>query len=119
MHLDALRDVCLAQRGAYEDTPFGPDTLVFKVEGKMFGIVGLEAVEPAVGLKCDPERAVDLRERYGGIHAGPYLNKRHWNYVDLRSDVPEALVRDLVAHSYALVVAGLPRAARQRLAGGA
>ncbi|HYE94878.1 MAG TPA: MmcQ/YjbR family DNA-binding protein [Rubricoccaceae bacterium] len=118
MRLDTLRAYCLAKPGATEDQPFGPDNLVFKVAGKMFAITDLERVPVEVGLKCDPERAVELREAYDGIYPGPYLNKKHWNYVRLGGDVPDALVRELVDHSYDLVVAGLPRAARERLVAG-
>ncbi len=115
MHLDVLRDYCLAKRGAYEDLPFGPDTLVFKVMGKMFGIVGLERLPYGIGLKCDPERGAELREQYEGVTTGPYLNGKHWNLVLLSSDVPDGLIRELVDHSYALVVAGLTRKARAEL----
>ena len=116
MHLDALRDCCLAQPHASEDQPFGPDVLAFKVAGKLFALTNLERMPLSVGLKCDPERAVDLRERFAGIGTARYLHKRHWNAVELQSDVPDALVRQLVEHSYALVVAGLPRRERQRVA---
>ncbi len=116
MHLDALRDYCLAKPHATEDLPFGPDALTFKVAGKMFAITDLSDLPPAVGLKCDPERSLDLRERYEGIHPGPYLNKKHWNYVQLQGDVPNDLIRELVDHSYDLVWAGLPRRERGRLA---
>ncbi|MEM1117240.1 MAG: MmcQ/YjbR family DNA-binding protein [Bacteroidota bacterium] len=69
----------------------------------------------AVGMKCDPERGVDLRERYAGIDTGPYLNGKHWHYVELQSDVSDALIRELLDHSYDLVVAGLTRKARAEL----
>ena len=115
MHLDALRDLCLGLPGATEDQPFGPDTLVFKVQGKMFALTNLERLPPAVNLKCDPERAVELRERYAGVAPGYHMNKRHWNTVELRADVPGDLVRQLVGDSYALVVAGLPRRLRDEL----
>jgi predicted DNA-binding protein (MmcQ/YjbR family) len=118
MHLDSLRRYCLVKPEATEDLPFGPDVLAFRVAGKIFALANLERVPPAVNLKCDPERAVDLRERYADVRPGYHMDKRHWNTVGLRGDVPGALVRDLVDHSYALVVAGLPRADRQRLAEG-
>lgn len=117
MHLDDLRRYCLDKPGAFEDQPFGPDALVFKVAGKMFAITNLERLPAAVGLKCDPERALELREEYDGIGTGPYLDKKHWNSVRLDGDVPGALVRELVDHSYDLVVAKLPKGERARLAG--
>jgi predicted DNA-binding protein (MmcQ/YjbR family) len=115
MHLDALRTHCLARPGATEDLPFGPDTLVFKVGGKMFAAAALDALPPRVALKCDPERAVELRERYAAVSTAPYFDKRHWNAVALDGEVPDAEVRALVEHSYALVVAGLTRKARAAL----
>ena len=115
MHLDDLRTYCLAKPSATEDLPFGPDTLVFRVAGKLFALANLEWHPPAVNLKCDPERAVALRERYADVKPGYHMNKRHWNTVGLQGDVPAAVVRDLVDHSYGLVVAGLSRAARAEL----
>ncbi len=118
MHLDDLRDHCLAKPGATEGFPFGDDALVFKVAGKMFALASLERLPPTVTLKCDPERALDLRERHEDVRPGYHMNKRHWNTVGLRGDVPGALLRELVDHSYALVVGGLPRRERDRLAAG-
>ncbi|WP_412062548.1 MmcQ/YjbR family DNA-binding protein [Rubrivirga sp. IMCC45206] len=118
MHLDAFRDHCLALPGATEDLPFGPDTLVFKVGGKMFALMGLEKEPPFVNLKCDPERAVELRERYANVTPGWHMNKRHWNSVGLRGDVPGETICELADHSYALVVGSLPKAARAAVAAG-
>ena len=109
MHLDELRDHCLALPGVEEALPFGPDTLVFKVSGKMFALAGLERMPPSVNLKCDPARAVELRERYDAVTPGWHMNKVHWNTVGLQADVPNDLIRDLVDHSYALVRARLPK----------
>ena len=118
MRLDTFRDVCLAQPFATESLPFGPTALVFKVAGKMFALLGLDAVETTANLKCDPEEAVDLRERYAGVAPGYHMNKQHWNTVTLASDVPDDEIRDMVGASYALVVASLPRRTREALAGG-
>jgi predicted DNA-binding protein (MmcQ/YjbR family) len=115
MRIDELYAYCLSKPGAWDDTPFGPDTLVFKVRKKMFGIVALEREPVGIGLKCDPERGRDLRERYDGVTTGPYLNGKHWNLVLLRSDVPSDVVRALVDHSYTLVVAGMTRKERAAL----
>ena len=109
MHLDAFRDHCLALPGAEETLPFGPDTLVFKVGGKMF------ALPPSVNLKCDPERAVELREQYDAITPGWHMNKVHWNTVGLQADVPDDVIRELADHSYALVRASLPKRIRAEL----
>lgn len=115
MHLDEIRTRCLAFPEATEDLPFGPDPLVFKVGGKMFALLGIEDIPPRVVLKCDPERTVDLRERYAGISTGPYFRNLHWNYVALDGSVPGDLVRSMVDDSYRLVVAKLKKADRERL----
>lgn len=112
MHLDQLRDHCLAKPATTESFPFDEDTLVFKVAGKMFAVIGLERLPQTVALKCDPEQALELRERYEDVGAAYHFNKTHWNGVGLRGDVPAEVVRELVDHSYDLVVAGLTRKAR-------
>ena len=117
MHLDAFRDLCLGLPGATEDLPFGPDALVFKVAGKMFALTNLERTPPTANLKCDPERAVELREAYADIEPGWHMNKRHWNTVGLQGDVPDETIRLLAEHSYALVVAGLPARLRDGIGG--
>ena len=103
---------CLALPGAEETTPFGPDILVYKVGGKMFALTNPDDVPPRVNLKCDPERAIDLRERFEAVTPGYHMNKRHWNTVALDGTLPADLVRELVAHSYQLVLASLPKAKR-------
>lgn len=115
MHLDALRDHCLAKPGTTEDLPFGPNVLVFRVAGKMFALVNLDGPPFSVNLKCDPERALLLREQYDGVTPGYHMNKQHWNTVDLAEDVPGDEIRGLVDHSYDLIVASLPKRERDRL----
>ena len=115
MHLDELRDHCLAKPGVTEGFPFDNETLVFKVASKMFALASLERTPPSVNLKCDPERALELRERYSDVRPGYHMNKMHWNTVGLRGDVPSTTVRGLVDHSYELVVSTLTRAARASL----
>ena len=112
MQIDAFRDHCLAKPAVTEGFPFGEQTLVFKVAGKMFALLGLDAIPPTVNLKCDPERALELREAYEDVRPGYHMNKRHWNTVVLRGDVPAETVRQLADHSYDLVVMGLTRKAR-------
>ena len=114
MQFDTFRDLCLAKPGATEGTPFGPDVLVFKAV-KMFALVNLDGPPFRANLKCDPERAVDLRERYDGIIPGYHMNKQHWNTVALVEDVPGELIRELLDHSYDLIVASLKKADRERL----
>lgn len=116
MRLDTFRELCLGLPFATEDLPFGPDTLVFRVAGKIFALLSLDDVAPSANLKCDPEQALEWRERYDGVVPGYHMNKRHWNTVSLSSDVPDADLRQMVADAYALVVAALPKRQRDVLA---
>ncbi len=104
-----FRDYCLTKPNVTEGTPFGEDTLVFKVGGKMFALASLDEVPPRVNLKCDPERALDLRDRYEEVQPGYHMNKKHWNTVELGGGIPEAELRSMIDHSYDLVVARLPK----------
>ena len=108
MTLEFFRDFCLALPSATEDTPFGPDTLCFRVGGKIFAILGIEEFA-YVNLKCDPERSVELRERYPGITPGYHMNKKWWNSVSVLGNVPDSLVLELAEHSYELVLSSLPK----------
>ena len=112
MDIDGFRQYCIAKPGVTEETPFGPDTLVFKVAGKVFALAPLDVFD-GVNLKCDPERSIELRERYEGIIPGYHMNKQHWNTVDVTGSVPEKLIRELVDHSYELVRASLPAKVRK------
>ena len=115
MQVDAFRDYCLKKRGVVEDTPFGEEDLVFKVGGKMFALLTLEEVPPAANLKCDPDLALELRDRYEQVRPGYHMNKKHWNTVEIASGIPEPELRKMIDHSYELVVQGLPKAARTSL----
>ncbi|MFJ8583891.1 MmcQ/YjbR family DNA-binding protein [Streptomyces sp. NPDC093595] len=109
-----LRAFCLSFTDASEDFPFGPDTSVFKVAGRMFALASLDARPLRVNLKCDPEIAVRLRAEHPAVVPGYHMNKRHWNTVTV-TELPDRMVRELIEDSYDLVVAGLPRAVRLRL----
>jgi predicted DNA-binding protein (MmcQ/YjbR family) len=110
-----LRRWCLAQPGAIEDFPFGPNASVFKVAGKMFALSMLERTPLEVSVKCEPDLAVELRHSYSAIRPGYHLNKRHWNTITLDTSLPDQLVRDLIEDSYDLVVSALPKRARDQL----
>ncbi|KUF20244.1 MmcQ/YjbR family DNA-binding protein [Streptomyces silvensis] len=113
-----LRALCLSFDDAVEEFPFGPETSVFKVAGKIFALSALSVPtgEPlTVNLKCDPDLAVQLRAAHPEIVPGWHMNKRHWNTVTVSGSLPDRLLRELVEDSYDLVVAGLPRAQRLRL----
>jgi len=103
MDLPDLIAHCLAKPGAEETTPFGPDHLVYKVGGKMFALTSPDEFPPRVNLKCDPERALELRDRYEAIIPGYHMNKRHWNTVILDGSLPDKLIRELIDHSYQFV----------------
>lgn len=115
MNIESIREYCLAKPGASEGMPFGEDVLVFKVVDKMFALMNLRRLPMSVGLKCDPERAVDLRERYEAVQPAYHMNKKHWNTVVLDGSIPAAEVREMIDHSYNLVVQGLKRADRELL----
>ena len=116
MNVESFREYCLQKKGVTEELPFGPDTLVLKVMGKMFATAGLDEVPLRVNLKCDPERAIDLRAEYPeAIFPGYHMNKKHWNTVLPEGNISEKLVRDLIDHSYEMVVQGLPKRLQQEL----
>ena len=115
MNLEAFREYCLNKPGATEGTPFGPDTLVFKVGGKIFAIASLDDVPARVNLKCDPDLALELRDRYEQVRPGYHMNKKHWNTVELDSGIPDRELRKMIDHSYELVVKSLPRKLREGL----
>lgn len=114
MKIDLFRDYCLNKKGASESTPFGEDTLCFLVAGKIFAIIDIERFE-SVNLKCNPERAVLLREQHPGIQPGYHMNKKHWNTVSFDGSISDSLIMELVDHSYDLVCAGLPKKVKEQL----
>ena len=109
MDLADFREYCLTKRGASEGTPFGPDVLVFKVAGKMFALAALDEVPTTVNLKCDPDLALDLRDRYEQVSPGYHMNKKHWNTVEIASGIPDVELRKMIDHSYELVTRSLPK----------
>ncbi len=109
MQTDFFREYCLQKPGVVEDMPFGEDHLVFKVGGKMFALVALDEVPASANLKCDPDRALELRDRYEEVRPGYHMNKKHWNTVVIDGGIPDAEVRAMIDHSYDLVVRALPK----------
>lgn len=112
MNIEEFRAYCLHFPGATEDCPFGPDHLVFKVMGKLFALCSISDFRD-VNLKCDPEKAEELRERYDQITPGWHMNKKHWNTVNVEG-LPDAFVKEQVQHSYDLVRSSLTK--KQKLA---
>jgi predicted DNA-binding protein (MmcQ/YjbR family) len=115
MTRDRVLEICARFPGAVEDHPFGPGVAVFKVGGRMFALVSLDADPGSVNLKCQPELAIALRTRYAAVRPGYHQNKRHWNTVELDGSVPDREWREMIDHSYDLVVSRLPRAERPSL----
>ena len=109
MYLAQFRGYCLSKPRATEGTPFGPDVLVFKVGGKMFALAALDEVPTTVNLKCDPDLALDLRDRYEQVTPGYHMNKKHWNTVEIETGIPGAELRKMIDHSYDLVANSLPK----------
>ena len=116
--MDAVefREYCLAKPRATEGTPFGETVLVFKVAGKMFALMSLDEVPARANLKCDPDLALELRDRYEQVRPGYHMNKRHWNTVEIEGGIPEAELRRMIDHSYDLVINALPQARRSKIA---
>jgi predicted DNA-binding protein (MmcQ/YjbR family) len=109
MTLSQLLDYALAKPDVEESLPFGPDVLVLKSNGKMFLLIPLDTDPLRFNAKCDPDRAVQLREEYTGILPGYHMNKKYWNTVLLDGSVPGVLVRQLIDHSYELIRASAQR----------
>lgn len=116
MDIESLRNYCIRKKGVTEGLPFGPDTLVFKVMGKMFALASLDKIPLSVNLKCDPEEALSLREEYeNNILPGYHMNKQHWNTVILDGYLKPDFIFQLVDNSYDLVKEGLTKKQQQEL----
>jgi predicted DNA-binding protein (MmcQ/YjbR family) len=108
MYLEEIREYCLSKAGVAECLPFDNETLVFKVLDKMFLLTNINN-PVSVNLKCDPEKAIALREEYDAIKPGYHMNKQHWNTVLLDGTINQDLLIELINHSYNIVVAKLPK----------
>lgn len=104
MNIEAFHAYCMAKKGVEETFPFDEQTLVFKVMGKMFALTGLEYADFRVNLKCDPDRAIELREQYPDIQPGWHMSKKHWNTVFFEQELEDRFLCELIDHSYDLVV---------------
>ncbi len=114
MNIEQFRNYCLTKPGTTEDTPFGPTTMVYKVVGKLYALTGLETFE-SINLKCDPERAMELREKYNGVVPGYHMNKKHWNTISMDGSIADELIFKWIDHSYDLVVSGLSKQQKEKL----
>ncbi len=114
MNIEELRNFCLSLKGAEEKMPFDDKTLVFSVKGKMFCATDVEDYE-LINLKCDPEEAILLREKYDDVIPGYYMNKKHWNSVKTNGKIPNRLMEEWIRKSYDLVVSALPKKEQKAL----
>lgn len=110
MNIEEFREFCLAKKGVTEGTPFGEQTLVFKVMEKMFALTGLDSDEFTVNLKCDPDWSIELREKHSEVQPGYHMNKKHWNTVNFDDALEDDFLIELINHSYDLVVSKLKKA---------
>lgn len=115
MDIEFIRNHCLKKKSVKEELPFGPEVLVFKVAGKMFLASRLDETPLRISLKCDPELAIELRERYTDVIPGYHMNKRMWNTVYLTGSIPQKAIVAMIDHSYYEVVKGLPKKLQQKL----
>ena len=104
MNIESLREYCLSKPGVEETLPFGPDTLVFKVNNKVFLLTGLDEAELRFNVKCDPDKALELREGFSCVVPGYHMNKKHWNTVVVDGSVSTQQLKEWIDHSYELVV---------------
>ena len=118
MHIEKIREYCLAKPGTSESFPFNETTLVFKVMGKMFALAGLDNIPLTINLKCDPERAIHLREQYPEVAPGYHMNKKHWNTITIEDHLDDELIEEWIDHSYQLVVDKLPKKKRETIRNG-
>ncbi|OQP67223.1 MmcQ-like protein [Niastella vici] len=117
MDIESLRDYCLSKPAVEETLPFGPDTLVYKVGGKVFLICPMESETFRFNVKCDPERAIELRERYACVQPGYHMNKKHWNTIYVDGSVSNTMLKEWINDSYDLIVASLPAKTRDQVKG--
>jgi predicted DNA-binding protein (MmcQ/YjbR family) len=113
MNVEEIREYCISKKGVTEGFPFGDTALVFKVAGKMFALLDLSEESRGLSLKCDPDLALELRERYPEVTPAYHFNKKHWNGIDLRSGLDSDKIKEWIDHSYQITVSKLPKKTRE------
>ena len=114
MNIEDFRLYCLQKKGSTEELPFDNETLVFKVLGKIFALTNVDHFD-SINLKCDPEKALDLRERYPAVKPGYHMNKKHWNTILIDSSLADEIIYSWIDDSYTQVVKGLPKKEKNKL----
>ncbi|MEO5996254.1 MAG: MmcQ/YjbR family DNA-binding protein [Chitinophagaceae bacterium] len=109
MDAESIREYCLKKKSTTESFPFGNDTLVFKVKGKIFLLLSLNQMPVSFNAKCDPDQAIELREQYESIQPGYHMNKKLWNTVTVGADITNKLIKEMIDNSYLLIVRSLPK----------
>lgn len=115
MNIESLRDYCLSLPGVTEGFPFGAETLVFKIGGKVFLLTPIDSVKVSFNVKCDPEKAQKLREEHEFVHPGYHMNKKHWNTIFVEGKVSDDILKSWISESYRLVLAALPKNLQKEL----
>lgn len=114
MNIEEFREYCLSKKGVTEDLPFDENTLVFKLMGKMFALTDIDQFE-SINLKCDPDQAIELREKYASVQPGYHMNKKHWNTILVRGELSDTQLQHWIDHSYNLVMSKLTKKQKQDL----
>ena len=115
MNIETLREYCLSKKAVTEDFPFGESTLVFRVKNKIFLLVALDANPLQFNAKCDPGKAIELREEYDAVKPGYHMNKKHWNTVIIDGSISTRVIKEMIDDSYDLIVQSLPKKSREEL----
>jgi predicted DNA-binding protein (MmcQ/YjbR family) len=118
MNIEQIREHCLKKKAVKEEFPFDEETLVFKVAGKIFLLASLKAIPLQINLKCEPEKAIELREEFETVQPGYHMNKKHWNTIIIDGTVPTRTLFEWIDDSYSLVIAGLTKSKRKLLENG-
>jgi predicted DNA-binding protein (MmcQ/YjbR family) len=115
MNIEQIREHCLQKNGVTEEFPFDEETLVFKVAGKIFLLASLESIPLQINLKCDPEKALELREEYESVQPGYHMSKKHWNTIIFDGSIPDRKIYEWIDDSYNLVLLRLKKSELKRL----
>jgi len=115
MNIEDIRDYCISKKGVTEGFPFNDTALVFKVSGKMFGLLDLSEGKRGISLKCNPDFAIELREQYQEVSPAYHFNKKHWNGINIQGSVTEKLLKEWIDHSYDIVVESLTKKQKEEL----
>ncbi len=114
MNIEEIREYCIAKKGVTESFPFDETTLVFKVMNKMFALTHIEG-DLSINLKCNPEKAIELREQFSSVLPGYHMNKKHWNTILIDGSISQQQIKNWIDNSYDLVVKSLPKKLQQEL----